>query len=57
MISTAALAKSLNVLTDSKAATILIIEDYSDTRELLSAMLRGKGYKVIEAEDRSKSVV
>ena len=58
MTSTAALAKSLSVsteslsvLTDSKRATILIIEDYSDTRELLSAMLRGKGYKVIEAED------
>jgi CheY-like chemotaxis protein len=51
MTSTAALAKSLSVLTDFKAATILIIEDYSDTRELLSAMLRGKGYKVIEAED------
>jgi CheY-like chemotaxis protein len=51
MTSTAALAKSLSVSTDFKAATILIIEDYSDTRELLSAMLRGKGYKVIEAED------
>lgn len=35
----------------SETQTILIIEDYSDTRELLSAMLRGKGYKVIEAED------
>jgi two-component system chemotaxis response regulator CheY len=51
MTSTAALAKSLAISTDFKAATILIIEDYSDTRELLSAMLRGKGYKVIEAED------
>jgi CheY-like chemotaxis protein len=51
MTSTAALAKSLSVLTEPKTATILIIEDYSDTRELLSAMLRGKGYKVIEAED------
>jgi two-component system cell cycle response regulator DivK len=33
------------------AATILIIEDYSDTRELLSALLRRRGYNVIEAED------
>lgn len=32
-------------------ATILIIEDYSDTRELLSTLLRSKGYSVIEAED------
>jgi CheY-like chemotaxis protein len=33
------------------AATILVIEDYSDTRELLSALLRRQGYNVIEAED------
>ncbi len=33
------------------AATILVIEDYSDTRELLSGMLRYKGFRVIEAED------
>src|ERR1041385_1137726 len=31
--------------------TILVIEDYSDTRELLSGMLRYKGFNVIEAED------
>ena len=33
------------------APTVLIIEDYSDTREMISAMLRTRGYKVIEAED------
>jgi CheY-like chemotaxis protein len=32
-------------------STILVIEDYSDTRELLSVLLRRKGYKVVEAED------
>lgn len=32
-------------------STILVIEDYSDTRELLSGMLRYQGYNVIEAED------
>ena len=32
-------------------ARILVIEDYSDTRELLSMLLRSKGYEVIEAED------
>ena len=32
-------------------ATILVIEDYCDTRELLSGMLRYKGFHVIEAED------
>ncbi len=31
--------------------TILVIEDYSDTRDLIAAMLRRKGYKVLEAED------
>jgi two-component system cell cycle response regulator DivK len=34
-----------------KPASILVIEDYSDTRELLSGMLRYKGFHVIEAED------
>lgn len=51
MIASAALAKSQPLSTACKSATILIIEDYPDTRELLSTMLRGKGYKVIEAED------
>src|SRR4030095_3033375 len=31
--------------------TILIIEDYTDAREMLSVMLRQKGYNVIEAEN------
>jgi two-component system chemotaxis response regulator CheY len=35
----------------SATPKILVIEDYSDTRELLSALLRGRGYNVIEAED------
>lgn len=30
---------------------ILVIEDYSDSRTLLSSLLRGKGYKVVEARD------
>jgi len=33
------------------ASTILIIEDYSDSRTLLSSLLRGQGYKVVEARD------
>jgi len=33
------------------ASTILVIEDYADTRELLSVLLRRRGYHVIEAED------
>ena len=36
---------------EAAAATILVIEDYSDTRQLLAALLRRRGYNVIEAED------
>src|SRR5438874_4041007 len=35
----------------SLTRTILVIEDYRDTRALLSSLLRAKGYKVIEASD------
>ncbi|MGH9873390.1 MAG: response regulator [Pyrinomonadaceae bacterium] len=31
--------------------TVLVIEDYSDTRELLVTLLQKNGYRVIEAED------
>jgi len=31
--------------------TILVIEDYADSRTLLSSLLRGEGYKVVEARD------
>ena len=31
--------------------TILVIEDYLDTRELLTTLLQKKGYRVVEAED------
>jgi CheY-like chemotaxis protein len=43
--------------TATVAPTILIIEDYPDTRELLAALLRGKGYRVIEAEDGVEGVL
>jgi CheY-like chemotaxis protein len=33
------------------APTILVIEDYADTREMMSSLLRKSGYHVIEAED------
>lgn len=36
---------------DIARATILVIEDYSDTRELLAALFQRHGYNVIEAED------
>ena len=37
--------------TKKPGPTILVIEDYSDTRQLLSGMLRYRGFKVVEAED------
>ena len=36
---------------DNGVPTILVIEDYTDTREMLSILLIRHGYKVIEAED------
>lgn len=39
------------VATAKSTATILVIEDYSDTREMLSVLLRRHGYHVVEAED------
>jgi two-component system chemotaxis response regulator CheY len=45
------------VAASSSAPTILVIEDYSDTRELLSALLRGNGYNVVEAEDGIEGIL
>src|SRR5258705_13693192 len=36
---------------DAVTPTILVIEDYLDTRELLATLLQRSGYNVIEAED------
>jgi CheY-like chemotaxis protein len=41
----------------TSAPTILVIEDYSDTRELLSALLQSHGYNVVEAEDGIEGVL
>src|SRR5437762_14038537 len=35
---------------------ILIVEDYPDTRTLLSSLLRSKGYMVVEAGDGKEGV-
>src|SRR6185295_3118706 len=36
---------------EATTPTILVIEDYLDTRELLTTLLKKKGYRVVEAED------
>jgi CheY-like chemotaxis protein len=38
-------------MTGKGTRTILVIEDYADSRMLLSSLLRAKGYKVVEARD------
>ena len=40
----------------TSANTILVIEDYSDTRELLTALLHSHGYNVVEAEDQQNAI-
>ena len=44
-------------MTGKKNPIILVIEDYSDSRALLSALLRSKGYKVIEAKDGKEGML
>ena len=39
------------------APTILVIEDYSDTRDLLSTLLQSEGYNVVEAEDGIEGIL
>jgi CheY-like chemotaxis protein len=41
----------------TSAPTILVIEDYTDTRELLSALLHSHGYNVVEAEDGIEGIL
>jgi CheY-like chemotaxis protein len=36
---------------------ILVIEDHSDSRTLLSSLLRAKGYKVVEARDGKEGLL
>jgi two-component system, cell cycle response regulator DivK len=43
-------------VTTNTARTILVVEDYSDSRALLSAFLRNKGYTVIEAENGQEGI-
>lgn len=39
-----------------KTRTILVIEDFSDTRQLMMVLLRKNGYNVLEAEDGLEGV-
>src|SRR6185295_13227561 len=38
-------------------STILVVDDYSDNRTLLSAWLRAKGYKVLEAKNGKEGLL
>lgn len=43
-------------MTKRETPLILIVEDYPDTRTLLSSLLRSRGYMVIEAGDGREGV-
>lgn len=43
-------------MTKRETPLILIVEDYADTRTLLSSLLRSRGYMVIEAGDGREGV-
>jgi CheY-like chemotaxis protein len=43
-------------MTAKASSTILVVDDYQDNRTLLSAWLRTKGYKVVEAADGREGV-
>lgn len=40
-----------------RAPIILVVEDYADSRTLLSSVLRAKGYKVVEARDGKEGLL
>jgi len=42
---------------ETGAPTILVIEDYSDTRDMLSTLLQSEGYNVVEAEDGIEGIL
>jgi len=50
MSANSALAPARILAAPANSPSILVIEDYPDTRELISVLLRGQGYQVIEAE-------
>ena len=43
--------------TKADIPVILVIEDYTDSRTLLSSLLRAKGYKVVEARDGKEGLL
>ena len=45
------LLKGENEMASANAPIVLVIEDYSDSRALMAALLRANGYRVIEASN------
>ena len=43
--------------TKANIPLILVVEDYTDSRTLLSSLLRAKGYKVVEARDGKEGLL
>ena len=42
--------------TNSLSQTIMVVEDYDDTRQLLKRMLENKGYRVLEAINGQEAI-
>jgi len=51
------LAEGETLVTKRDTPIILVVEDYPDTRHLLSALLRSKGYMVVEAGDGKEGML
>lgn len=51
------IASSTATAQGTSAPTVLVVEDYSDTRELLSTLLQTNGYNVVEAEDGIEGIL
>lgn len=44
-------------MTPDSVPTVLVVEDYSDSRELLSSLLRREGYYVVEATNGKEGLL
>ena len=51
------MAEGETLVTKRDTPIILVVEDYPDTRHLLSALLRSKGYMVVEAGDGKEGML
>ena len=51
-----AVEAEIDALKESARPLVLIVDDHSDTRELLRSVIESKGYRVVEARDGEEAV-